>query len=118
MSNLLVTGAILIPEKELLPGNAVAYVHLLDTSLADAPATIVSSQVIENLARVMDKERKIKFALSGQIEDFKANYSVSVHIDVDNDGQISLGDYVNVQSYPVITFGYPKQVEVKTVKVT
>ena len=118
MSNLLLTGAIVIPEKESLPGNAVAYVHLLDTSLADAPSTIVSEQVIENVARAIDQNRRIQFTLYGQIEDLKANYSVSVHIDLDNDGRISLGDYVNVQSYPVITYGYPKHIEVKTVKVT
>jgi hypothetical protein len=34
-------------------------------------------------------------------------YSVSVHVDVDGDGGISDGDYLNEQSYSVITNGFP-----------
>lgn len=118
MATLLVTGVIRLPSHNPLPPSAVIYVHLLDTSLADAPAILISEQVIENAAAKVENDGKIKFALYGELHDFKANYTVSVHVDLDNDGQISQGDYVNVESYPVITFGYPTAIEVKTVKVT
>ena len=40
--------------------------------------------------------------------DFRRLYAIRVHIDVDNNGKINPGDFVNMQSYPVITHGYPK----------
>ena len=117
MSGVLVTGAILLPPRESLPEGAVAYVHLLDSSLADAPATVVSVQVIKNAGDKIEPDRKIKFALYGDIKNLNANYKVSVHIDLDGDGKLSVGDYTNVESYPVISYGYSTYVEVKMVKV-
>jgi uncharacterized lipoprotein YbaY len=117
MSEPLVTGEILLPAHSAIPASAVAYVHLLNTSLADAPATIVAEQVINDVAAKIAGGGRIKFALYGEIQDPRASYSVSVHIDVDMDGRVSVGDYINVQSYPVVTFGYPDHIEVKTAMV-
>jgi uncharacterized lipoprotein YbaY len=117
MSEPLVTGDILLPAGAVIPPRAVAHVHLLDTSLADAPSTIVAEQVIEDVAAKIATGGRIKFALYGEIEDPRASYTVSVHIDVDMDGRVSVGDYVTVQSYPVVTFGYPTHVEAKTVMI-
>jgi uncharacterized lipoprotein YbaY len=117
MSQPLVTGEILLPAHSVLPSRAVAYVHLLDTSLADAPSTIVAEQVIEDIAGRIARGEKIRFALYGEIQNLRASYSVSVHVDLDGDGPIGAGDYINVQSYPVITFGYPNHISVETVTV-
>ena len=113
MSKLLVTGSILLPPGFVLPHGAVAYVRLLDTSLADAPSTVVAEQAIEGIAA----GKEIGFALYGEIRNWRADYNVSVHIDVDGDRRVSVGDCITVQSYPVITFGRPRKVRVQTVQV-
>ena len=43
------------------------------------------------------------------VVDFRGRlYAVSVHIDVDNNGKINSGDFISMESYLVITDGYPK----------
>lgn len=117
MSKPLVTGEILFPAHSVLPNNALAYVHLLDTSLADAPSIIIAEEVIEDIAGKAARGERIRFAIYGEIQNQRASYSVSVHIDVDRDGRVGAGDYINMQNYPVITFGYPNHIEVKVVRV-
>jgi uncharacterized lipoprotein YbaY len=117
MSEPLVAGEVLLPAHSILPSGAVAYVRLLDTSLADAPAMIVAEQVIRDVAKTIARRGQIRFALYGKIQNPQGSYTVSVHIDVDEDGRIGKGDYINMQSYPVITFGYPSHIKVETVQV-
>ena len=38
-------------------------------------------------------------------------------VDVDGDGKVSVGDYISMQSYPVLTFGYPREVTIEVKKV-
>jgi uncharacterized protein (DUF2141 family) len=40
----------------------------------------------------------------------RARYAVSVHIDVDGNGKINSGDFINMESYPVLTYGYPDNI--------
>jgi uncharacterized lipoprotein YbaY len=117
MGEPLVTGEILLPAGVALPARAVAYVRLLDTSLADAPSITIAEQIIKDVAAQNAKWGSIKFALHGELRDARANYIVSVHVDVDLDGLVSVGDYISMQSYPVITFGYPDHVAVQTAQV-
>jgi hypothetical protein len=55
-------------------------------------------------------QKKIEFALFGDriAIDSRRLYAVSVHIDVDNNGKINSGDFISMESYPVITDRYPK----------
>jgi hypothetical protein len=38
-------------------------------------------------------------------------------VDIDGDGKISKGDYINVVNCPVLTYGNPKQIEVEVERV-
>lgn len=116
MSETLITGEILLPPNAEISANAVIYVHLLDSSRADAPSRVVAKQVIENVAAKLAEGERIMFAIDGGVLDPRASYSISVHVDVDADGQVSVGDHINVQSYPVATFGFANYVEVRTVR--
>lgn len=117
MVNPIVSGEILFPNDSFLQDSAVGYIHLLDVSLADAPSFIVAEEVIEDIAERILKGETIKFALYGEIKNPRASYTVSVHIDLDGDGRVGRGDYINMQSYPVITFGHPNVIKMKVVKV-
>jgi hypothetical protein len=84
-----VTGKILLDGWGGEPGPATVYVRLLDTSRIDAAARKVAEVVLYDVQ--LDR----------------------VHVDLDGDGRKSKGDYLNMQSYPVITRGHPNQVEVQ-----
>lgn len=105
-----VTGEIELPVGVRLAAGAVIRVSLLDTSLADAPSTMVDEQEI-----FVATQPALTFVLRCVEPNPGNNYSVRVHVDQDGDGRVSRGDFVNAQSYPVLTFGHPNHVTVRTV---
>ena len=75
-----ITGNVAYRERIMLPDNAVVTVRLQDVSLMDAPAKLISEQVIEtNGAQV-----PVAFELSYNPSDIKPGhrYSVSARIEV------------------------------------
>jgi len=114
----LLTGLITFPPHTQLRDGAVAHVRLLDTSLADAPTTTVQQMIVSGIARLLSNGKPVAFALSILTIDPRVNYTVDIHVDDDGDGQISRGDYINMQSYPVLTFGHPDRVVVEVRQVT
>jgi uncharacterized lipoprotein YbaY len=92
---------------------ATVRVRLEDTSLIDAAAEMVSEQVIEGLPSQLPAEEGIPFCLSVEAPDPKATYTVRVHVDLDGSGRLKKGDYINMESYPVLTRGHPREVTVR-----
>lgn len=117
MGKPLVSGEIVFAERPELPPDATAYVHLLDTSEADAPSRKVGEQVLKNIAKKANQGEAIPFAIDGKIESERASYTISVLVDLDGDGKISQGDFINMQSYPVLTFGFPDRVSVEVQRI-
>jgi uncharacterized lipoprotein YbaY len=107
-----VQGEILFEPSPPDLARATVRVRLEDTSLLDAPAQVAAEQVISNLEGRLSEGEGIPFALYGSPPDPRASYSLSVHADVDGTGKIDPGDYINVQSYPVLTYGHPDRVTV------
>jgi uncharacterized lipoprotein YbaY len=114
----LVKGEISFDQKNVKSfSGATIYVRLQDVTMQDAPSKLISQQVIKNVSynggsvAGRHHQKKIEFALFGDriAIDFRRSYAVSVHIDVDNNGKINTGDFINMESYPVITHGYPKE---------
>jgi uncharacterized lipoprotein YbaY len=97
---------------------ATIYVRLEDSTLADAPSRVVLQQRIEDIAPQTIHGGKVPFAMHGEIPDRRATYTISVLVDVDGDGKVSRGDYINMVSYPVLTHGYPNRVTVRVREVT
>jgi uncharacterized lipoprotein YbaY len=97
---------------------ATVYVRLEDTSLADAPSRVVAEQVLTHVPTRVTTEGTVPFALYGQQPDPRVNYSVSVHVDTHGSGRtIRQGDYINTESYPVLTFGYPTCISMRVQRV-
>jgi len=113
MGKPLVSGEIVFAERPELPPDATAYVRLLDTSAADAPSSKIAEQVLKNIAKKANQGEAIPFAINGKIESERASYTLSVLVDLDGDGEISQGDFINMQSYPVLTFGFPNRVSIE-----
>jgi uncharacterized lipoprotein YbaY len=92
---------------------ATVYVRLEDVSRADAAATVIAEQVLRRVVHRQGRRATLAFELHGPAPDEQATYAVRVHVDVDGDGRVSPGDYISVESHPVLTFGYPRQIEVR-----
>lgn len=104
-----VTGQVIYRERMLLPPNAKVTVVLADTSLMDAPARTLASQVIEG-----QTAPPFKFALAYDPAaiDPRNVYSVSARIEVD--GKLR---FITDTHTPVITHGAPTHVEMIAVGV-
>lgn len=104
-----VTGQVIYRERMLLPPNARVTVVLADTSLMDAPARTLASQVIEG-----QTAPPFKFALAYDPAaiDPRNVYSVSARIEVD--GKLR---FITDTHTPVITHGAPTHVEMIAVGV-
>ena len=93
-------------------GPATVYVRLLDTSRIDAPAHTIDEVVFQDVSLDQAQFDGIEFCVSTQELDVRARYEIYALVDLDGDGEVSVGDYVNTWSYPVLTRGSPDRVEV------
>lgn len=109
----LIDGEIIFDEGTRSFSGATVYARLEDVSRADAPSKVVVEQVIRNVSHQAGHSRTLPIDLRGKIPNEEASYVVRVHVDVDGDGQVSRGDYISMESHPVLTFGYPNQVVVR-----
>lgn len=106
-----VKGIIVFDEYVKPFSGSTVHICLEEVSLQDAPSRRIAEQVIRNVSYNKIDIKKIEFVIHGQVAlDVHATYSIRVHGDVDNDGKISKGDLITVQSYPVLTHGYPDNI--------
>lgn len=108
---LLVKGTIVFDDVVEASAGATVYVRLEDVSRADAPATVVTEQVIYE-ARLGPQAGGLEFALHGGPLDPRRRYGVRVHVDVDGDGAVGVGDYVSTTSHPVLADRVPARLSV------
>jgi uncharacterized lipoprotein YbaY len=87
-------------------------VRIEDVTSADEAATIVAAIRQENVSYSPATDPPFLFTLQLDSVNPHASYSVRVHIDVDGDGHVSVGDFITTQNYPVLTFGHPDRVAV------
>ena len=109
----LVKGEILLGEAERSFTGATVHVHLEDVSYADAPSRVVAEQVIPDVSHEPGTEHTLRFALYGDAPDEKGRYIVTVHVDLQGQGRVTRGNYLSVESYPVLTHGNPNQLSVR-----
>lgn len=114
-NTLVVRGEIIIDKSVKSFSGATIYVRLNDVTMQDSPSKLILQQIIKDASYDSGDisnhhhQKKLEFELFGKIiADVRRTYAISVHIDVDNNGKINSGDFINTESYPVITHGYPK----------
>jgi uncharacterized lipoprotein YbaY len=96
---------------------AKVYIRLEDTSLANGPSGVVSEQVLTDVPLQVTAKGSLPFTLYSEQPDPRIRYSVSVHVDMQGNGRISHGDYINTESYPVLTYGYPNRITLRVRRV-
>jgi uncharacterized lipoprotein YbaY len=109
-----VSGQLTVPEALAVSSSTVAYVDLVDTSLADQPSVLIQRQVIPHVDKAIGPERKLKFEIAIASLDPSRSYEVRAHVSVDGSEAMSTGDSASMQSYPVLTFGNPATTDVAT----
>lgn len=119
-SKILLTGEIVIGNINRSFKNASIHIYLEDVSLLDREAKVVVEKTIQSVSCENGTKKQLQFVIHQEkIKiDQRANYSIRVHIDLQNNKIINKGDYLTMQNYPVLTFGSPNSiiVHVKEVK--
>jgi putative lipoprotein len=100
-----------LPEGAAVPPGSPLLVELRDTSLADAPAVSLK-QVRSTITRSGTSSVQITMD-PGSIPE---GTTVWVHLDVDRDGRVSVGDYITVESYPAAVSG-PQEMTIRLKRV-
>jgi uncharacterized lipoprotein YbaY len=108
----LVKGKITFEEVAPPFRGATMHVRLESITAADVASEAVADYVERDVAFDPKTSSDLSFAIAGNAPDPRASYAVRVHIDIDGDGEVSQGDFISMQSYPVITFGHPREVTI------
>jgi len=82
--------------------DVTVYVRVEEASRIDAPASRIAEVVLRGVD-VFPGLPPIPFTIRDVHSVPSGRYLVRVHADVDGDGRVTRGDYVSVQSYPVLT---------------
>ena len=108
----LVKGKITFEEAASPFAGATMYVRLERITAADIASETVADYVERDVAFDPKTSSGLSFAIAGDPPDPRGSYAVRAHIDIDGDGEVGQGDFVSMQSYPVITFGHPREVSI------
>jgi len=112
MPSVAVEGKIRFEENAAAFSGAIMYVNLERVTYADAASETIASYIRQEMS--FDPQNKDSDILTFKLEVSDINpqddYAIRAHIDLDRDGKISRGDYINMQSYPVLTRGHPREV--------
>ena len=112
-----VSGDIKFPMETPSFANATVYIRLEGTGRMDAPAYIVNQQVLRDVSYRAEQGARLEFHLSGRMENPQESYQLRVHVDLDGDGLISSGDYISMESYPILPQETPLHLTVQVRKI-
>jgi len=94
-------GEIVFEDVDSAVRGATAHVRLLDVTRADAASLTLAEATIADVCVDPGPGRPLRFALAVPALPEQGRQSLSVHVDVDNSGSVTRGDYVTVESFPV-----------------
>ena len=89
------------------------YGYVEDVSRADAAADSLGSFVLPDVSHAAGESAGPEFTLEVGVPDPNAQLAVRVHIDLTGNGRYSRGDFITMESYPVLTRGHPSLVTVR-----
>jgi uncharacterized lipoprotein YbaY len=107
-----VRGEIILPSAELPAETADLVVQVADVSWADAPSVVIAEQRQSGVPLRGSLVFPFVVEVPAELIDEHHSYSVRVHGDVSGTGEVSVGDLVSTQSYPVLTHGYGNEARI------
>jgi uncharacterized lipoprotein YbaY len=116
MSDKRVTGEIVFPEGAEFTG-ATVFVQLIDSGMMDTSASALAEQIIRNFSyRIGDPPLKFELRPNANLNE-QAFLAVTAHISMTGKDDVEMGDYMTMQSYPVLNHGYPDSVTIEVRRV-
>jgi uncharacterized lipoprotein YbaY len=109
LEELVVTGEVFGADWGTAAPGAELVVRLEESSRADARSSVIA----ETRLPLPSQETRIPFRLEAGGLDPRATYRITATLDLDGDGRIGKGDYLNMASFPVITRGFGRHVVVE-----
>ena len=97
---------------------ATVHARLEDVSRADAPARVAAESVLREVEAGRQAPNRLEFTIEAPPLEPRASYVVRVHVDVDGDGQVGVGDYVSTASHPVAVRGSATQLSIPVKRVS
>src|SRR5262245_36046387 len=113
LSSAVVRCVIVLDQNAPSFGAATLFVRIDDVTLADAPSAPLAQARLDRLAHRQGSASRWAIQLDGAARQPQHRYSIWAHLDIDGDGQIGRGDYITMESYPVLTFGHPAEATVR-----
>jgi uncharacterized lipoprotein YbaY len=92
--------------------SATLFVRVDDVTLADTTSTPLAHTSITGVSHRRGSATSWTVELDGDTPHPQHRYSIWAHLDIDGDEQVSHGDYITMESYPVLTLGYPAETTV------
>jgi putative lipoprotein len=106
-----ISGIILLPSLIDSSISKMIIIEIRDTSLADAPSTIVCEKRLTNIR--LSHNGKIKFNFVAPEVDFNRTVSLRVHISIDGTGIVKKGDLLTTAFYKIPNSGKVTSLEIK-----
>jgi uncharacterized lipoprotein YbaY len=91
---------VLLDDDDRPPAGSPLRVEIRDVSFADAPARVLAATLGQVTEPVPD-EKPVLAEITCEVDQWPGMGVVWVHVDVDEDGRVSAGDYITKQSYPL-----------------
>ena len=90
----------------------IVYVRLIENSKIDLPSVKIAESIYNSNLQILFR-KGLSFLVNIDHISLNKRYEISVLVDVDEDGKTGKGDYINKQSYPVLTMGCSDYVEIE-----
>ena len=114
-----IPGRIILDGKCSVAAPVTVYIRLLDTSRIDAPAQLKAELALTAVRLDEIGHEGLPFCITLDEEpDPRARYEISVLADVNGDGKKSVGDYITMRSYPVLTAGSPTETSIRVQRIS
>ncbi len=81
--------------------SATLYVRVQDVSRADAGSTVVAETALRGISLQAGSDQKVPFQLEVPALSPRGQYIVTAHLDLDNSGTVTPGDYLTMESIPI-----------------
>jgi uncharacterized lipoprotein YbaY len=101
----IVRGEIVLPGAGVPAQSGTIIVYVEDVFRADKPSAVIAAKRQSNV--LLRPGLRVPFAVKipDQLLDESRSYSVRVHIDTSGSGDVTVGDFVSAETYPVSTRG-------------
>jgi uncharacterized lipoprotein YbaY len=96
-----ITGDVTVDAAAAPISGATLTVRLEDVSRTDASSKVIAQVTIPYVSLEAGGSRSIPFQVEVPEMDPNARYILSAHLDVNNSGEITAGDYITMESVPV-----------------